>query len=397
MPLIFQRQSPSLTSGAGGDPLSLPLVTSSTPLFTYLGSFTGSSDFDYGAGAMSVNGSMLYMSGLEQSGASLGSMTIPAIGGTASTIVAPQTFTPSGVDRACGSLVYNGKLYITIALSYDVGPLNVFLVKANTNVTSISSACAADGSAGSASRLFSNYMGLVPSIWQSLLGGPAFVAGGPGGMVGLSIISNMCCGFGFSTFDPDTVVGGSPVALTEFLNYPYSDPVSAGTALWSRTTVNSKGGDDYVSVYDGPLGCAFIPEGSRSLLFVSVHCYGPSAARFTSPCDPAGNASGSNETPTGGDAAYRRVQITAYDLATLVSNKQGGGHVYAPLPYAFWELPSWQSILMPGATGASATCVQTGQLANSWMTYDSVNRRLYASQEGNFIPEKVHLWSVAPL
>jgi hypothetical protein len=385
--------APAARGQTVSSPLSLPLVTASTPLFNYLGSFNIPSAFQYGGSGMSVSGSTLYVSGLQQSSASLGAMTIPAIGGSASLVKSPVSFSPSGINRACGSLLYNNKLYVTIALGYDVGPLNVFMVTANPDMSGISAPCSAKGSAGSMSRMFSNSMGLVPSLWQPILGGPAFVAGGAGGMVGLSIISNMCCGFGFSTFDPAAVVGGSSVALNEWLNYPYSDPASAGTALWSRTPKNSKGGDDFASIYDGPLGCAFIAPGSRSLLFISVHCYGPSGSRGSSPCDPSGQASGSNETPSGGDiAAYRRVQVTAYDLAAIVNNRNAGKPVSAVLPYAFWELPGWQPLFVGGG-GASMTCVQQGQVGNSWMAFDG--QRLYAALEGNLYGLKIGVWSVA--
>src|SRR3569833_401465 len=285
-------------------PLALPLVTSSTPLFTYLGSFNGPSDgaFKYGAGAMSVSGSTssspgnLYANGLQQGSPCLGLMKIPSASGTngaykgsetATTIVAPQQINFGACQVTTGSLAYNNRRFVTGAVTYDAtGSQNVFLAPMNTDMSGQGAPCGASGSAGSKARMFSNSMGLVPAIWQPYLGVPAFIADGPGGMGGLSIISQQCCGYGFSTFNPDSVVAGSAVAIKEWINWPY-DTQGTGksnhvSALWPAGLITNKSnfsssnpGNNYISEYDRPIGCAFIPDGSRSLLFLHWHSYGP--------------------------------------------------------------------------------------------------------------------------
>ena len=405
------------------DPLSLPLVTSSTPLFTYLGQFKGPADgaFQYGAGAMSVSGSTssslgsLYANGLQQGTPSLGLMTIPNPGGsngkyagteTASTLIAPKQLPALGGNSvSTGSLVYANKLYVTEALTYDAGGQQTsFLVPMNPDFTSQGAPCRASASAGSINRMFANYMGVVPAIWQPYLGGPAFIAGGPGGMGGLSIVSQLCCGYGFSTFDPTKVVAGQPVAIREWINAPY-DTQGTGdaqhiSALWAAgtfTRANWGGnlGNNYVTEYDRPIGCAFIQDGTRSLIFIHWHSYGPSGAPHSSPC--GSNASGSNETPVAPDTQpYIRMQVVAYDLAQVISSRNAGGSITGVLPYAWWEFPNWQSII-----GQASSCPIDGSWpGNAWAAYDPVPRpdgthRMYWNNNFGGTNGAIYAFSVA--
>lgn len=408
------------------DPTTLPLVTSNTPLFTYLGTFRGPADgaFQYGAGAMSVSGSTssalgnLYANGLQQGTPNLGLMTIPDPTGAngkysgsevASTLIAPKQIPGIGSGSVTtGSLVYGSQLYVTEGLVYDAtGAQNTFLVPMKPDFTSQGAPCSANGNAGSINRMFSNYMGIVPAIWQPYLGGPAFIAGGPGGEGGLSIISQLCCGYGFSTFDPTKVIPGQPIAIREWINWPY-DTQSSGnpehvSALWPAGTftqsnwTSSNPGNNYISCYDRPIGCAFIPDGSRSLLFVHWHSYGPSGGPHSSPCNT--NASGSNETPVAPDTSpYIRMQVVAFDLAEVIKSRNGGGAVTAVLPYAWWEFPNWQSII-----GSASSCpIDASWPGNAWAAFDPVARpdgthRMYWN--GNFggTNGTVYVFSVAGL
>jgi hypothetical protein len=394
-------------SAQSASPLSLPLVTASTALFTYLGKFNGPSDgsFQYGGGALSVANSspgvlgQLYCGGLQQGNNDLGLMNIPTPTGSGGTYKGSETATTAvsgttGVNLGSlggssqtfltGSLAYNGKLYCTGAVAYDAtGSQNAFMVVGNTNVSGFGSACHyAGSSSGVINRMFSNGMGLVPSVWQSTLGGTAFIFGGPGGMSGLSIISQMACGYGFNVFNPANVASGGAVSMVEYLNYPFTSTGNTQqvSVLWgySPATQSNWGGqvgDNYISVYDNPVACAFIAPNSRSLLFIHAHSYGPAGNRGSSPCDPNGNASGSNESPIAPDTQpYRRVQVSAYDLAALVSNKQSGGAVSAPRPYAWWTFPNWQSLF--------GTCPAEGLPGNAWGAFDVYNSLLYLSDAG---------------
>lgn len=376
------------TSGGTDDgPLSLPLVDSNTPLFTYLGTFDqpAANAFGYGGSGLSVDSGKLYCSGLQNGGATFGQMSIPSIGAEATTLITPVSV-PSDINQdassshtiVTGSLAYGSFLYLTLGIFYDAtGAQDGFLVRCNKNLTGFGTPCTANGDAGSADSLFSGQMGIVPEIWRSLLGGPAFIAGMHGG---LGIVSQSCNGFGFSTFDPDAVTPGSPVALTEWLNYPYVH------TLFGRTATNAKGGDDLISDYDGSPGCAFIPAGSRSLLFLRSHTFGAHSGAGTSPCDTS--ASGSNDTPTGDDLPYRRMQVIAYDLADVIANKNASNPVWTLLPYAWWEFPDWRAIwgncpIDAGAGGYRGT-----------MTYDEATAKLYVS-DGLGDAGKIYVFDVA--
>ncbi len=395
---------------AGSSPLSLPLVTANTPLFTYLGKFNGppatnnDQAFQYGAGAMSVAGSTssslgnLYANGLQQGTANLGLMSIPSPKGsngtytgneTATMLVSPKQSPISnfaGNDVSTGSLAYNNKLYVTGAHTYDAdGSQTKFLIPMNTDMTGQGEPCSANGNAGSINRMFSNSMGLVPSIWQSLLGGPAFIAGGPGGMGGLSIISQQCCGYGFSTFNPDAVVSGQPVAINEWINWPY-DTEGTGNSnhvskLWTAGVFNKSNwtggsanpGNNYVSIYDRPIGCAFIPDGSRSLCFIHWHAYGPHTNKpDTGACGGGeSGSSGASEAPVSPDTqAYIRMQVVAFDLAEVIASRNAGHPVTAVLPYAWWEFPNWATY-----TGQPNECsFGDSWPSNAWAAYDPVAR-----------------------
>ena len=393
-------------------PLSLPLASASSLPFTFLGTFNlpQSNIWQYGAGALSVSNGVIYANGLDQGTLYMGAAAIPSSfnGGTASVVTDQTAISTSGAtlgnNPVCtGSLVYNNKLYVTGAMSYDASGTQVgFMTNMNPNFTNQGAWSRAAGSAGNIDRMFSNSMNIVPAAWQPILGGPAYVAGGPGGMSGLSIISKQCCGYGFSTFNPANVASGSAVALTEWLNYPYANTsgngeqisVLSGYSPATKSNWGGQAGDNYVSAYDRPIGCAFIPDGTRSLVYLHCHAYGPGGNPGSSPCGPG--ASGSNETPIAPDTKpYVRIQISAYDLASIVSNRQSGGAPSAPRPYGWWELPAMETQL-----GGSANCpINHSWNSNAWAAYDPVaqsdgSHLLYVH---NGYPGTIYVWKVGSL
>ncbi len=158
----------------------------------------------------------------------------------------------------------------------------------------------------------------------------------------------------------------------------------------TSATINPVG-DNYFSEYDGALGYAFIPPGSRSLLFISVHQYGPDETRGTG-CDTG--ASGSNDTPISPDVNhYRRVQITAYDLRDIYSAMQGNSAVYATNPYAFWDFPNWAQ-----AANTTNGCPEINSPSSFYfdpttnVLYGTFSSNTYGS--GNMIVDE---WKVNPL
>jgi hypothetical protein len=240
-------------------------------------------------------------------------------------------------------------------------------------------------------------MGLLPALWQPILGGPAYVCSGIGRV---SIISQAAAGNGIATFDPAQVVSGGAVNLTEWLEQPYFNNTGNGeqvSRLWGYspyTQANWGGqvGDNYISCYDGPVACCIIPPGSRSLLFIHLHQYGPGGNPGSNPCDTG--ASGSNATPIAPDThAYYRLQVTAYDIAALVANHQAGGAQDAVKPYGWWELPNWKTIL-----GNSSTCPvnldTVGRESTAWGAFDQINNLLYLSGDSRGNNGIFYVWKV---
>lgn len=419
-----------IPAGAGSSPFSLPLADSGNLSISYLGQFTATQsngDFQFTGGALSLSsdGKTLYLNG-SGSAASMGAVTVPNspfTGQMATRVIAPTAISSGSNDIATGSLIYGGKAYITSAVSYDAtGSQTVFMTPMNANFTGQGTPCGANGSAGSYNRLFSNGMNVLPALWQPYFGGPAYIQGGPGGESGLSIISKQCCGYGFSTFDPTSVVAGSPVGITEWLNYPYNDQGTGNSnhisVLWGSSfpnqfnTQSNWGGEqvsNYATIYDRPLGCAFIPTGSRSLLFLHCHSYGPHLGAGTSPCDHNGTASGSNETPISPDTqTYIRIQVSAYDLNDIYINRTAhpavdpygnplNGNVYDPRPYAWWHATAVESAL--GISSTPFCPVNGSWRCQAWATYDfnaqaDGTHRLYVHEGFDGI---IHVFNVGHL
>lgn len=440
------------------NPTTLPLADPTVPLFTLIGSFKLPSAFQFGGSAMSATNGIMYISGLTQSQASLGSFQVPtraqiiAGGATATTIQAPVSI-PGDIGQssggnstftyAVGSLAYNGSLYINLAEFYNAASHQTgWLVKANTGLTTfgVPQGMTLDVEPGAPLSDFTGPLGLVPAAWQPVIGGPAYVTGG----LGLGITSTLCVGFGLATFDPATAsTSANNVPLRQWLNYKYSNiqgtfgdnglwtrpnilgqisgttltvsqitlqglvitrgatakwaggstsisalgtgaggvgtytlagsfTAAANTPIWiSNTAVApqsgaSTGGDDLASTYDGPLGNVFFPSGTRSWVFVNVHHYGPEAPAGASNCDTS--ASSSNDP--------RRVQLTYYDGAAIVANRNAGNAISKLAPYAIANFPNWQSLF-----GACPGVISPGS-ENGWICIDPVTNIAYGNPNG---------------
>lgn len=132
-------------------------------------------------------------------------------------------------DNITGTLVYGGKLYITGGTFYD-GGCNLQLgwalqTSAATPGSGWGSINTASTYSTEASRQFAAALGIVPSIWQPYLGGPAFGVNGKS----LSIIScYVPAGFSFFTFDPANITsGGNAVPLTVEQAYGFESTYEA--------------------------------------------------------------------------------------------------------------------------------------------------------------------------
>lgn len=345
------------------DPTQQPLLYSAD--ITYLGSFklprpaTGSSagSFDYGgmALAVSADGKTLYVGGHVYN-QSLGQVTIPNIGGTASLIQAPVSIpgsVGSGATELSGALIYNGRLIVQKRIPYDTSGTGSTHAVGNLNISGFSSFSRMDNL--SSAQFGNGYMGVIPTEWRSLLGGPAFSGNS------VMSINSMCSnGPSFYVFNPDDVNNKSPIPSTPLMHYPLSNPLA-----------NPNSANDLFSRADQYNAGIVFPSGTRSVLFFSRHGYGSPTYKQ----DDGGCGGSSGE----GAAPYRR-QITAFDANDLLAVKNGTKKPYEIKPYAWWEVP-----------GPKDSC---GKFTYSGLVYDPISRRIYAALDYGESPA-IHVWQVS--
>lgn len=351
------------TISLAADPTQQPLLYSAD--ITYLGSFnlprpaTGSStgSFDYGgmALAVSADGKTLYVGGHVYN-QSLGQVTIPNIGSTASLIQAPVSIpgsVGSGTTELSGALIYNSRLIVQKRIPYDTSGTGTTHAAGNLNISGFSSF---SRMANIDSAQFSNgYMGVIPTEWQSFLGGPAFAGNS------VMSINSMCSnGPSFYVFNPNDINNKSPIPSTPLMYYPLSNPLA-----------NPNSANDLFSRADQYNAGIVFPSGTRSVLFFSRHGYGnPTYKQDDGGC---GGSSGEGAAP------YRR-QITAFDANDLLAVKNGTKKPYEVKPYAWWEVP-----------GPKDSC---GKFTYSGLAYDPISRRIYATLSYGESPT-IHVWQVS--
>jgi len=289
-----------LRIGAGG-PTTLPLLTASD--YAYLGAFKlpsgyfGGGGFAYGGRALTfyqdpTYGATLYI-GAGIDGEQIAQIDVPAdvdikadaSGATLATCTVLQNFE----DIADGTLVYptfdadtndkfvyglipyNGRLIVGAATYYASG------APTNGAIGAFSSMNLSSGSFGgwkylSGAGVISNRRSqggmacLVPSAWQSLIGGPALMGNATGP---LSVVANSSFGFSLNVFDPDDVgasasIPGKTLAFFDGTGTRFMSGVSNGDTtqsdIWNLST--------WVGGY-------FFAPGTRTLGVVTATGAGP--------------------------------------------------------------------------------------------------------------------------
>ena len=220
-------------------------------------------------------------------------------------------------QRIGGLLVFGGRL-IGAAYSFFDADLNAvsshfthsLTLGQNNTVTGMHRVGASNINPG----FYAGNMGLIPAAWQAVLGGPAFT-----GQCCLSIINRTSFGPSAFVFDPAQLrAPASSVPAAPLVYYPENHPLqpwnASNTVEFNNTT---------------EMAGAFIPEGSRSLLFVGRHGTGPFCYRCWRP-----NPYCSNDV----QAEPYQVQVWGYDLNDLVAVKSGQTQPWVPRPYAIWAL-----------------------------------------------------------
>ena len=137
-----------------------------------------------------------------------------------------------------------------------------------------------------------------------------------------------------------------------------------GSSLTTAVTIAPMG-DNYLSIYDGPVGTGFVFPGTSSFVFVTFHQFGPHTWRAPL-CNP--NSSGSSETPLVPDiASNNRIQIASYNMANVLANASTAG---AASP-DWWASFPGQASLQP-----SNGCLNP-QNAGGYAYFDPATNLLY--------------------
>ena len=280
-------------------------------------------------------------------------------------------------NKIGGQLVYHGRLYGSVYVYYDASDSQVVShwVRPSTALR-----------AGKAKGLYrvgrlgagfvSGYMALIPSGWQSLLGGPALT-----GNCCIPIISRTSYGPAAFAFDPGRLGGAAGIPDSPLVYYPSQHPALGN---WDATWNPRRG-----VLFNGATtvrGVVF-PKRTRSVLFfgtqgVGPFCYGEGTDRR----DLAGKPTPDGTTwcydpddSSKGTHAYPYVsEVWAYDAARLVAVRKGRRRPWQVKPYATWRLR-----------------LPFGSSRIGGAAYDPKGGRIYVSQQyGNGTDPVIHVFKV---
>lgn len=288
----------------------------------------------------------------------------------------PSAPTETGVF---GQLIYNGKLIQSGGILYtNAAPSKTHATRSKvlaTVETSQTSLVTPSGGYGNG-RYLSGPMCLIPSTWQTALGGKALT-----GWAGVSVNSNANKGPPAYAFDPDLVGTGAITAQT-LLYYANSTPLDAESqnpligddaqgsqaALWTSASFGY-----------GVFGMS-IPNGTDSLLYFGPHPTGVQGYNDTTGYEVTNidayygggsrNAFDPKQGTRGPFAGSYTMQCWAYNLNDLAAVKSGSVIPYNVKPYAVWSLS------IPYAS-ASNTNSDLAKLTIAGSAYDPANKRLF--------------------
>lgn len=293
-----------------------------------------------------------------------------------------------------GMLVYNNKIIGSAFAYYDAGyqaARSHFSASINWDTAGINfsgfkqvginviSATAVNGG------YVGGYMTLVPTEWQTALGGVALTGKGA-----IPIITRTSLGPCAWSFNPDDIGTKEPVPATMLVGYPPNHPTLGTYSTSSQPSLYFNMGTQ--------IGGIVFPKGSRTVLFYGRHglgatgkgdtCYGPASGSTAEtgnlstnlppnntcdgqamtgpdPCcyDPTDSSKGTHAYPY----VYR---VWAYDAQELANVKSGNinqqtGSTYKPWdirPYAIWNLDFPLAIKNNGNISGAAYDPTTSQI-----------------------------------
>ena len=319
---------------------------------TYLGTIT----LPQGVGnpnALAVDGTTLYVGcyfGAGKTG--VASMTMPAIGGTA-TLLTPCSQLPNLTQVhmggtytdiiASGILPWQGKIVVAGTTYYDGSGGQVKSHWTGTATTHTGPFAMVVSDVGQYTDVVTRYreafvggfQGLIPPEWRAAFGGPALAGG-----CCFPIIFRTSRGPSASVYDPADVGVVDPIPSKMIVGYPEEHQT---LGRWDDSPPSPYyGGTDQ-------MGSVGFPAGSRSVLFTSRHgdqfCYGPGTANqaLVGTIDPAVShyayCYDPHDALQGNHGPPYRPIMTAYDANDLLAVKNGTKKPWDVQPYAKWQLP----------------------------------------------------------
>jgi hypothetical protein len=282
-----------------------------------------------------------------------------------------------------GQLIYNGNLIQDGGNIYSFVTPNLTHAKRSKTLSTVgiigTSLVSPSGGYGNG-RFLSGPMCLIPSSWQTALGGKALT-----GWAGISVNSNANKGAPAYAFDPDLVGTGNVTAQT-LLFYSNAQPLDSESQtvspvvdihgsqapLWSATSFGY-----------GVYGMS-IPYGTDSLLYFGVNPVGLQGYTNTNDYGVdginsyygGGTRNGFDPYNQSGNTPYSgtySVQCWAYNLNDLAAVKAGSVLPYNVRPYAAWSLSLPYSTI--SANNSSLTTSAQSCVCAS--IYDSIRKRIY--------------------
>jgi hypothetical protein len=265
--------------------------------------------------------------------------------------------------RIGGLLVHGGRLIGAAYSFFDTAHSAVashFTHSLNLAATGTVTGMHRVGSTSINPAFYGGNMGDVPAAWRTALGSPAIT-----GECCLSIITRTSFGPSAFAFDPAQLGVVNPTPATALVYYPEQHVLQPWNA-------------NYTFEFNGTteMAGAFIPEGTRSLLFIGRQGSG----KFCYRCgDPDLYCPGDLQAPP------YHVQVWAYDLNELVQVKNGQKQPWEPRPYAIWQLT--------GNTASSPLPFFTSCMSVRGLAYDPGGNRIWiASQRADGDNPVIHMF-----
>lgn len=277
-----------------------------------------------------------------------------------------------GTDlRPRGGLIVGSDLVAGFGVAYDVGGQTIthYRRPKTLGAGSVTVRKITPSSPYANARYSSGYMCEIPKGLQSALGGTAVT-----GWVANSINSNASNGPTAFAFDPDALISGNITNAQPLAVYPLANALQ--TTVYDYSTTNQAWDDTSL-----PAGVC-IPNGTRSMLFMGRHGYGPMWYGDGTGADFVGSDNWHYDPTDGskGEHAYPyRYQTWMLDCAQLAEVKAGTRNPY-DLTVTTWgfNLPfeGTSSLYSTGSPDPSPD----PHIING-MCYDKTNKRIFLSTQ----------------